>query len=159
VRRCGHCCATLRNRRIHRGTASGRLRGHRRRARRRHLGRLARKLLTQGHTVILESGFWLRSDRDEKRLGARALGARVELHVLDVDLDELWRRLHARNQAAVPGTVPATRAQLDRWAGFFEAPDAAEAHPVRPAPVCGAGRGRAPVTPTGRSARRWPALP
>jgi len=88
--------------------------------------RLARELLVQGQTVVLESGFWLHCDRDEKRLGTRALGAAVELHHLDVDLDELWRRLHARNQAAKHGTVPATRAQLDRWAGFFEAPGAAE---------------------------------
>lgn len=87
---------------------------------------LARELLTHGHTVILESRFWLRSDCDEERFGARALGAGVGLHHLDVDLDELWRRLHARNQAAVAGTVLATRAQLNRWAGFFNAPDAAE---------------------------------
>src|SRR4249920_2918461 len=40
---------------------------------------LAQDVLRAGGTVILESGFWLRSDRDEKRLGARALGAAVEL--------------------------------------------------------------------------------
>src|SRR5215813_1637700 len=34
---------------------------------------LAQNLLRLGQSVILESGFWLRSDRDEKRLGARAL--------------------------------------------------------------------------------------
>jgi predicted kinase len=40
---------------------------------------LAQRLLELGQSVILESGFWLRSDRDEKRLGARALGVGVEL--------------------------------------------------------------------------------
>ena len=35
--------------------------------------RLAQDLLRLGQSVILESGFWLRSDRDEKRLGARRL--------------------------------------------------------------------------------------
>jgi predicted kinase len=37
--------------------------------------RLAQESLELGQSVVLESGFWLRSDRDEKRLGARALGA------------------------------------------------------------------------------------
>ncbi|EFL16122.1 predicted protein [Streptomyces sp. C] len=39
----------------------------------------AQDLLKVGQTVILKSSFWLRSDRDEKRLGARALGVPVEL--------------------------------------------------------------------------------
>ena len=39
--------------------------------------RLTQELLTLGQNVILESGFWLRSDRDEKRHGAQALDATV----------------------------------------------------------------------------------
>jgi predicted kinase len=35
--------------------------------------RLAQDLLRLGQSVVLESGFWLRSDRDEKRFGARAV--------------------------------------------------------------------------------------
>ena len=81
---------------------------------------LARDLLRLGQSVILESGFWLRSDRDEKRLGARALGAAVELHYLDVPLDELCRRLEVRN------TVPITREMVEEYAPLFEAPDADE---------------------------------
>ena len=83
------------------------------------------RLLALGQSVILESGFWSRADRDEKRAGARALGARVELHYLDVPVDELWTRLQRRN--AAPGSTSAiTREQLAEWAGHFEAPDAAE---------------------------------
>ncbi len=88
--------------------------------------RLAQRLLRLGQSVILESGFWLRSDRDEKRLGARALGARVELRYLDVPLDELWRRVERRNATGAWPAAPITRAQLEEWAGYFEAPDAAE---------------------------------
>jgi predicted kinase len=82
---------------------------------------LAQDLLRHGQTVILESGFWLRSDRDEKRLGARALGAAVELHYLGAPIDELCRRLAAR----VSGSVPISREQLEHWSTFFEAPDRA----------------------------------
>ena len=49
---------------------------------------LAQQLLELGQSVILDSGFWLRSDRDEKRLGARALGVGVELCYLDVPVAE-----------------------------------------------------------------------
>ena len=55
--------------------------------------KLAQRLLALGQSVILESGFWSRSDRDEKRLGARALGVDGELHYLEVPLEERWRRI------------------------------------------------------------------
>jgi predicted kinase len=87
---------------------------------------LAQDLLRLGQSVILESGFWLRSDRDEKRLGARALDAAVELHYLDVPLDELCRRLAIRHGAGTWGTVLITREMLEQYATFFQAPDADE---------------------------------
>lgn len=88
---------------------------------------LARDLLRHGQSVILESGFWLRADRDEKRLGARSLGASVELHHLDVGLDELVRRIEARAAEGAAGAVDVSEAQLRRWASHFEPPGRAEA--------------------------------
>jgi predicted kinase len=85
--------------------------------------RLAQDLLRLGQSVILESGFWLRSDRAEKLHGARTLGVAVELHYLDVPFDELCRRLAARDGV---GTVPITPDMLARYSTFFEAPDPAE---------------------------------
>ena len=85
----------------------------------------AQDLLRHGQTVILESGFWLGSDRDEQRLGARALGAAVELHSLGAPIDELCRRLAARSAARISGSVPISREQLEHWSTFFEAPDRA----------------------------------
>jgi predicted kinase len=86
---------------------------------------LAKDLLRLGQSVILESGFWLRTDRDEKRFGARALGAAVELRFLDVPPDELLRRL-ARRQTTEGDVVSITRSDLERFAAMFEAPDTAE---------------------------------
>lgn len=43
---------------------------------------LAGRLLSLGLDVILENGFWGRSERDEYRAWARALGARVALRHL-----------------------------------------------------------------------------
>jgi predicted kinase len=87
---------------------------------------VAQDVLRVGGTVILESGFWQRSDRDQKRLGARALAAAVELRYLDATLDELERRLNRRDIDDAPASARVTRAQLERWAEQFEAPDATE---------------------------------
>ena len=86
----------------------------------------AQELLKQGQTVILEYGFWLRWERDEKREGARALGAAVELHYLDVPLDELVRRVKHRNILATHGTALIDPERLRHWSTLFEAPDEAE---------------------------------
>ncbi len=82
----------------------------------------AQDLLRLGVSVILESGFWLRADRDEKRLGARALGVSVELYYLDVPLAERWRRIEQRNAEGGLGSAPITRAQLEAYDAYFEAP-------------------------------------
>jgi predicted kinase len=83
---------------------------------------LAQELLRHDTSVILESGFWLRSDRDEKRLGGQALGASVEIVVLDVPFDELVRRLALRNTALAPGFVSISREQLADMVPFFDLP-------------------------------------
>jgi predicted kinase len=82
--------------------------------------RHAQDLLRLGQSVILESGFWLRSDRDEKRLGARAIGVAVELHYLAASIEELCRRLERRN------TVLITREMLEGYAKLFQAPGTEE---------------------------------
>ena len=55
---------------------------------------LAQELLQLGTSVILEFGLWVRVERDEKRLEARALGVGVELYYLDVPAEELWRHFY-----------------------------------------------------------------
>ncbi len=84
------------------------------------------ELLALGVTVVLEFGLWGRSERDVLREGARARGLAVELHFLDVDVDELWPRLAARNGRAEHGAVVLTRADLEQYARVFQRPDDAE---------------------------------
>jgi predicted kinase len=90
------------------------------------LWQLAQELLTLGQSVIMENGFWARAERDELRLAGRGLGVDVELHYMAAPVEESWRRLEVRNEKDEPGAVPITRADLDKWAAQFEAPDAAE---------------------------------
>ncbi|TMR21423.1 ATP-binding protein [Nonomuraea turkmeniaca] len=86
------------------------------------LWRHAQDLLRLGQTVILEYGFWSRAEREAMRLGARALGAAVQLRYLAVPLEELHRRLESRNAAGDWGTAPITREMLDHYATIFEPP-------------------------------------
>jgi gluconokinase len=103
---------------------------------------LTRELLARGQSVILEWGHWARSERDEKRLGARALGVAVELHYLEVPLEVLIARVERRN-AGEWTAAPITRAHMELWAANFQAPDEEELR-LFDAPVRQAGGISAP---------------
>ena len=83
---------------------------------------VAARALTLGVNVILDYGLWSKQERDDFRTRGAALDVDVELHVLNVPLDELWRRLEARNLTLPPDTFPITRAELEEWAGWYEVP-------------------------------------
>jgi predicted kinase len=72
-----------------------------------------------GTSVVLEWGFWARSERDEKREAARALGAAVELRFLDAPYDELVERVGARHAA---GGIAITERHMERYRDLFQPP-------------------------------------
>jgi predicted kinase len=83
---------------------------------------LSRNLLSQGSTVIIEWGTWGRSERDTLRLDARALGASVELHYLNLPVDVLFERVRARKLESPEISL----ADLHKWSEVFQRPDAEE---------------------------------
>ena len=83
---------------------------------------LARALLRRGLTVVIEWGTWARAERDALRLGARALGAAVELHHLEAAPEVLFERIQRRGREMPPIDL----ADLRRWAEQFQAPTAEE---------------------------------
>ena len=91
----------------------------------RQLWALTQELLAHGQSVILKWGHWARVERDERRLGARALGG-VELHHLEAPLDELVARAERRNASGEWSAAPMTRAHFAEWATTFQPPDADE---------------------------------
>jgi predicted kinase len=99
------------------------------------LWRLAQEILRLGLSVVLDFGLWARTERDEMRSVARRLGVGVELHYLDVPIDELWRRIDARNSEPPWNNYPIRRADLDGWLRIFQAPDAAELTLFDPPPI------------------------
>src|SRR5437870_13563923 len=80
---------------------------------------LAQRLLVLGTSVVLEWGFWARSERDEKREAARTLGVAVELRFLDAPYDELVRRVVTRHAA---GGIAITESHMERYRGMFQPP-------------------------------------
>lgn len=82
----------------------------------------AKAALREGCDVILENGFWERDARDHLRVEARALGAATTLHYLHADIEELKRRLAARNANPPPGSFVLDPDMLDRWVTLFEVP-------------------------------------
>ncbi len=86
----------------------------------------SQKLLARSQSVILEWGHWARVERDEKRLGARALGVGVELHYLHAPLEELIERAERRTTSGEWTAAPITRAHFEEWATMFQPPDEEE---------------------------------
>ena len=78
-----------------------------------------RDLLDHGTTVVVEWGTWGRSERITMGDQARAVGARVELIMLDPPLDVLWQRVRERRRE----NPPITRADLELWDRVIERPE------------------------------------
>jgi predicted kinase len=86
---------------------------------------LAQRLLANGVSVILENGFWSRAEREAHRSVAHTLGARTRLHYLVVPIDELERRIIARNKE-LPAEAVVDPRDLRAWLKVFEPPTAQE---------------------------------
>lgn len=84
------------------------------------------RALELGTNVVQDFGVWSRAERDQFRRQAWEAGATTELVFLDVPLDELWRRLEARNAELPPHTFRITREQLWAWSDMFEPPQSDE---------------------------------
>ena len=80
---------------------------------------LTQRLLVLGTPVVLDWGFWARSERDEKREVARTLGLAVELRFLDAPYGELVRRIGDRHAA---GGLAITERHMERYRGIFQPP-------------------------------------
>ena len=114
-----------------------------------HLWRLGQELLANGQNVIMESGHWMRDERDQKRLVARALGVTVELQYLDVPLDELHRRIAKRTTERAWGSYPMTPGS---WMGGRPS----SSHPMPANLPCSTHRRNSPnPASTDRQVRPW----
>jgi len=84
--------------------------------------KLAQEILALGQNVVIEWGTWGRSERDALRVGARAIGAAVELHFIDAPVELLFDRIRRRNRESPPITLE----DVVKWSESFERPSAEE---------------------------------
>ncbi len=87
---------------------------------------LAIRAIELGLNVILEPGFLRPGDRDRARAEAARVSAHCRLHLLDVPLAELKRRVLARNADLPADTFRIGDEDMDLWATWFERPTAEE---------------------------------
>jgi predicted kinase len=89
------------------------------------LWKTAQRMLELGSTVILENGFWPKTERDLYRDTAKKLGARVELVFVHAPMEILWQRVSKRNEH--PDTVISiTKENLEDWKKLFDEPNEEE---------------------------------
>ena len=82
---------------------------------------MAQSELKAGRNAILDFGFWGKSERDEKRLAAKKLGAETKIIFLDAAVGELWKRASARPESQ-KGTLHFTKTDLEKYQKTFQPP-------------------------------------
>jgi predicted kinase len=83
---------------------------------------IAARVLALGTSVILDFGFWARSEREDFRSRAKQLGAGSRVHFVDVSDEELLRRLLGRNARRQEGTFVIPEEMIKPWMASFERP-------------------------------------
>ncbi|MFB9995008.1 AAA family ATPase [Deinococcus oregonensis] len=83
---------------------------------------VAARALQLGIDVILDFGFWGKSEREEYRVRATALGAQSIVHFLNVPQEVLLSRLEDRNAKQPAGTFQIPASTLLEWIQMFQAP-------------------------------------
>ncbi|MBV9791134.1 MAG: AAA family ATPase [Chloroflexi bacterium] len=93
------------------------------------LWEIASRALVLGTNVILDYGFWAQEEREDYRARAKQLGARSEVHFLDVPPEELLRRLAQRNAQRSQTAFYIPEAMMHPWIAFFQKPTLDELEP------------------------------
>jgi predicted kinase len=83
---------------------------------------IAARVLVLGVNVILDFGFWAKSEREDYRARAAQLGASSEIHFLNVSEAVLLERLAIRNAHLAQGVAYIPEIKLKGWITFFQPP-------------------------------------
>jgi predicted kinase len=83
---------------------------------------VGRRVVELGGNVVLDFGFWKRSDRLDFAQRIREAGGEPVLYFLDTPMEVLLERLERRNADLPQGTYEVTPEMLRMFAGWFEVP-------------------------------------
>jgi predicted kinase len=90
------------------------------------LWEVASRVLTLGVDVILDFGFWGRSERDDFRSRAKSLGVDFKIHYTYAPEEVLLKRLVERNAQVPDGVFQIPETSLKKWFLIFEPPSKEE---------------------------------
>lgn len=93
------------------------------------LWQIAARALSMGINIILDFGFWAKEEREAYRARAKTLGARSEVIFMDVDEEELMKRVKVRNDNLTNTIAYIPEELMIAWIRFFQRPDADELLP------------------------------
>jgi predicted kinase len=93
------------------------------------LWQIAARALSLGTNIILDFGFWAKEERDDYRSRAQKMGARSEIIFMDVDEEELMKRVRIRNENLSNTIAYIPEDLMVSWIQFFQRPDANELRP------------------------------
>ena len=93
------------------------------------LWQIAARALSLGTNVILDFGFWAKEEREDYRSRAQKLGARSEIVFMDVDEEELLKRVRIRNENLTDTIHYIPENMMKAWIEFFQRPDRDELQP------------------------------
>jgi predicted kinase len=80
----------------------------------------AERVLTLGTDVILDFGFWAKEEREHFRSEAKRLGAGFKIHYMDVDEEELFKRLEKRNKELPEGVFKIPKEKMKEYVRIFQ---------------------------------------
>ncbi len=90
------------------------------------LWNLAQKIALNGTNVILDNGFWTKSERNTYLETARKLNLKIELYYLKANKDIILKRLENRNSNVPENDFQMDMNKMERWIEIFEPPTDAE---------------------------------
>jgi predicted kinase len=93
------------------------------------LWQIAARALSLGTNIILDFGFWAKEERDDYRARAKKLGARSEIVFMDVEEEELLKRVKQRNENLTNMIHYIPEDFMLSWFRIFQKPNAEELSP------------------------------
>jgi predicted kinase len=81
---------------------------------------VARRVLVLGIDVILDFGFWGKSERIYFKNKAKELGAGFKIHYMNVPEEELYKRLEKRNMDLPEGTFEIPIEKMKEYVPLFQ---------------------------------------
>ena len=93
------------------------------------LWQIAARALSLGTNIILDYGFWAKEEREDYRSRAQKIDARSEIIFMDVDEEELMKRVKGRNENLTNTIHYIPEEMMRSWIRFFQKPDGNEIVP------------------------------